>query len=145
MRTINKVVLAVFAALVMMTTISYAAKPVIMNNDAELIWKDVNNLPAGAKVAILSGNPEKREAFVARIKLPANYEIPAHAHPINEAETVISGNIIFKLNDKNLPAEISLKSGDFIMIPAKMMHASYTKEETIVQITGMGPWGMIKR
>ncbi len=38
-------------------------------------------LPKGAKIAVLSGDPSKDGLYVLRLKMPANYKIPAHNHP----------------------------------------------------------------
>ena len=117
-------------------------KLVVVNSDS-LQWKPANGLP-GAEVAVISGDPTKKEPFIARIKLPANFTIPAHTHAINEYDTVISGVLnvgVGKTVDMNHGDAIS--AGSFIMIPAKLSHYAWTKEETILQINGVGPWGMI--
>ena len=61
----------------------------------KLLWKDVTDMPKGAKVAILMGDPSKKQPFVARVKLPADYILPVHKHPINEYDTVLSGTYYF--------------------------------------------------
>ena len=38
-------------------------------------------LPAGAKIAILAGDPTKAVLYAIRLKFPAHYSIPAHSHP----------------------------------------------------------------
>jgi anti-sigma factor ChrR (cupin superfamily) len=48
-------------------------------------------LPKGAKIAVLSGDPSKDGLYVLRLKMPANYKIPAHNHPTSEYVTVVSG------------------------------------------------------
>ena len=43
-------------------------------------------LPAGAQLAVLEGNPgAKKGPVVMRLKLPANYNIPAHWHSMTSA------------------------------------------------------------
>ncbi len=113
-------------------------QPIPENSDS-LQWVDSPSLPAGAKVAVIVGDPSKKVPFVARIKLPANYRIPAHAHPINEYDTVLSGMLYIDANHKTM--EVS--KGAFVLIPAKLMHSTWTKEETVIQIYGVGPWGML--
>ena len=48
------------------------AKPLnpILPDSADLKWTEAKDLP-GAQVAILMGNPARKEPFIARIKLPA--------------------------------------------------------------------------
>ncbi len=120
-----------------------AIAPIVASQDT-LQWQDVKDLPPGAKVAVLMGNPEKHEPFVARLKLPANYTIPVHSHPINESDTILSGAIYIGIGGHVDVSQAQLLHADgFMMIPAKMKHYSVTKEETILQINGVGPWGMI--
>ena len=48
-------------------------------------------MPKGAQIAVLSGDPSKDGLYVLRLKMPANYKLPAHTHPTSEYVTVISG------------------------------------------------------
>lgn len=108
-----------------------------------LTWTDLRTSP-GAKYAILAGNPEKKGYFVVRVKFPADYSVAPHQHIIDEYDTVISGTYYLgtgnTLDTKNATA---LTAGSFAKIPAKINHYGWTKEETILQISGMGPWGVI--
>src|SRR4051812_28145922 len=49
-------------------------------------WMDAAGagLPAGASMAVLSGNPAKAGPFKVQIKMPADYAVPAHHHPADE-------------------------------------------------------------
>ena len=59
------------------------------------------SLPAGAQIAVLSGDPSKEgSSFVVRLKMPAGYEIAAHHHPTVENVTVLSGNLHAGMGDK---------------------------------------------
>src|SRR5947209_20337643 len=49
------------------------------------------NLPAGAQVAVLAGNPGSAGPFVIRLKFPDGYKVMPHWHPTPENVTVISG------------------------------------------------------
>lgn len=119
-----------------------AEESVIIKSDM-LQWHQVSDLP-GAKVAIISGDPEKKEPFIARVKLPANFKIPVHAHTINEYDTVISGAWYLGIGSKfDIEHMQKISVNGFVMIPAKLQHYAWNKEETILQINGMGPWGMV--
>jgi hypothetical protein len=49
---------------------------------AEIVWRDrPPSLPAGAKLAILEGDPAKDGFFTMRLRLPDGYKIPPHWHP----------------------------------------------------------------
>lgn len=98
-------------------------------------------LPSGAQSVVLSGDPGKNEPFVIRIKAPGGYAVPPHSHSKDEDVTVISGRVgllegekLEKKADKLLPA------GSFVHMPAGMKHYAWTEEDSIVQISGMGPF-----
>src|SRR6266567_1157 len=57
-------------------------------------------LPAGAQIAVLSGDPTKAVAYTVRLKFPANYAIPAHSHPGDEHVVVSSGALTIGMGDK---------------------------------------------
>src|ERR1041384_8807998 len=76
------------------TKIAPAAQPsehkMVTANDIQ--WRDAPpSLPAGAKMAVLDGDPGKAGSFTIRLKMPAGYKIPAHTHPTAERVTGISG------------------------------------------------------
>lgn len=66
----------------------------------ELKWSDVPSLPAGAKVTVIEGPISEAVPFTIRLKLPGNYEIPAHWHPAIEHVTVISRTFHLGMGDK---------------------------------------------
>lgn len=125
--------------------ISMAADPAahMMMKPAELKWADVPSLPPGAKIAVMEGPMSEAVPFTARIKLPANYMIPAHWHPAIEHVTVISGTFNMGTGDKLDKAKTqALKAGSFAVMQPKTNHFGWTRKETIIQIHGMGPWGV---
>jgi quercetin dioxygenase-like cupin family protein len=62
-------------------------------NAGDLKWGPAPNvLPRGAQIVVVSGDPSKDALYVVRLKLPANYELPAHNHPTSEYVTVITGD-----------------------------------------------------
>src|SRR5262245_44970561 len=63
-------------------------------------WKDASMLPAGAKLAILEGDPAKEGMFVMRLKVPAGFHIPAHTHPTPERVTVLQGTMKLAMGDQ---------------------------------------------
>jgi hypothetical protein len=46
-------------------------------------------LPAGAQIAVLSGDPSKDGPYVLRLKLPASYQLAAHHHRTVEIVPVL--------------------------------------------------------
>ena len=81
--------------------------------------------------------------FTIRIKLPADYKIPAHWHPAIEHVTVLSGTFNLGMGDKLDPTKTkALPAGSMAIMQPKTNHFGWTKEETIVQVHGVGPWGV---
>ena len=62
-------------------------------------------LPAGAELAVLSGNPMEAGPFVIRLRFPDGYTVPPHTHPTTENVTVISGTILFAHGEDPASAE----------------------------------------
>ena len=111
-------------------------------NPGEIKWGAAPpNLPKGAKIAVLVGDPGKDESFVARLMMPANYRIPAHWHSQDEDLTIISGTFYLGEGDKleSKHAHV-MKAGAFHHLPAKTHHYAFTKTPTVVQLTGKGPF-----
>ena len=111
----------------------------ILPESSSLKWIDAT-FPPGTKLAILSGNPKKKEYYVVRLKLPANYTVPAHSHVTNEYDTVISGTYYMGIGGSiDKKHVITLPTGSFVSFPAGNVHYGFTKKETILQISGIGP------
>ncbi|MBS0289542.1 MAG: cupin domain-containing protein [Proteobacteria bacterium] len=111
----------------------------------EINWiEGPNNLPSGTKMAVLEGDPSKFGPFTIRIKMPAQYKIPAHWHPVIEHVTVLQGNFYMGYGDKfDETKGKQLPIGSFSVIPEKIHHFIWSgDEEVIVQLHGIGPWGI---
>jgi hypothetical protein len=115
----------------------------VMVMPGDLQWVDVPSLPAGAKIAIIEGPLTEAVPFTFRIKLPANFKIPPHWHPAIERITVLSGTFHLGTGDTFDQAKTkALPAGSISIMEPKMHHFVWTGEETIVQLSGMGPWGI---
>jgi quercetin dioxygenase-like cupin family protein len=101
-------------------------------------------LPKGGELAGLSGDAGKSGPFIVRLKMPADYKIPAHKHPHTERITVISGEFHFGTGDKlDETGASKLGTGGFVELPANTNHYAFTKEPTVIQIGGEGPFGIM--
>jgi quercetin dioxygenase-like cupin family protein len=99
--------------------------------------------PAGAKMAVMQGDPSGTGLFTVRLKMPAGYKIPPHTHPTDENVTVISG--IFRVGMGGVfdaTKMLTLKKGGFVTAPANGAHFAHTEGETIVQVHALGPFAM---
>ena len=109
---------------------------------ADIKWVDgPASLPAGAKVAMLEGNPAQEGPFTMRLQLPDGFQIQPHWHPAVEHVTVISGTFNLGMGEKfDKSAGRALAAGSFAFMPPGMRHYAWTTGETVLQVHGMGPW-----
>lgn len=134
---------AVVAAAALFQGAAWAQHDHRMITPNDLKWSDIPSLPAGAKIAVIEGPLNEAVPFTFRLKFPANYQIPAHWHPAVERVTVLSGAFYMGIGDKLDPAKsTALTPGAMMIMQPKTNHFGWTKEETIVQLNGTGPWGI---
>ena len=114
----------------------------IMIAPGDLKWSDAPpSLPAGAKIAVLQGDPGKAGPFTIRLQTPAGYKIPAHTHPTAESVTVISGTFNLGAGPKlDEAASHEMATGAFAVMPAGMQHFAWSKGECVVQVQAMCPF-----
>jgi uncharacterized protein DUF4437 len=114
----------------------------LMVTSADLQWTDIPVLP-GAKLAVIEGPITEAVPFTFRVKFPADFKIPPHWHPAIERVTVLSGTLHLGVGDTFDQAKTkALPAGSVSIMEPKMHHFAWTREETIVQLNGMGPWGL---
>ena len=112
----------------------------IMVLPADLEWADAKANPPGAKIAVIEGPPNEAVPFIFRVKLPADYKVPAHWHPALEHVTVLSGTYNFGTGDKfDKEKTKALPPGSAVIIQPKTNHFIWTGEETVIQVHGVGP------
>ena len=106
----------------------------------DLKWEDVAALPPGAKIAVIEGNMNQEGPITARVKLPANYKLPPHYHPVVERVTVLSGTVNIGMGDQLDTQKTTPMGPGTVLMPPKMHHFAWTSEETIFQLNVNGPW-----
>ena len=111
----------------------------------DIQWGDAPPvLPAGAKMAVLAGDPGKAGLYTFRLKVPDGYKVAAHWHPMLENLTVISGEFHLGVGDKFDESQAqTMTAGSFGTMPARMHHYAWAKGETEVQLHGMGPFKLV--
>jgi uncharacterized RmlC-like cupin family protein len=93
------------------------------------------SFPKGAMIAVLAGNPFKEGQYVVRLKMPANYQLPAHHHPTTENVTVISGSLSAGMGDKlDVDKDRSFAPGGFVSMPTGMNYYAWASAETVVRV-----------
>lgn len=108
-----------------------------------IVWNDEPSLPKPAKSAFVIGDPTKSGVFMAYLKFPANYEIPAHTHPFAEVVTVLKGSVWNGMGDKlDRNKGDKLGTGASFTLPADHAHYLWNEEETVVLLTATGPWNI---
>ena len=109
---------------------------------AKLAWGPAPpSLPAGARLAVVSGDPGKSGPFELQLSMPNGYVIPPHWHPIAEHVTVKSGHFRYGMGDKaEVAAEKSLRPGQSVSLEANMRHWARSRGRTVVSVTGNGPF-----
>lgn len=114
-------------------------------NNADLKWGPAPpGLPAGAQLAVLSGDPGKPGLFTMRLKFPPGYRVAPHHHPTDELVTVINGQLSLGMgNSANRRRTASLVQGGYVVAPAGMNHYASTRSGATIQITAQGPFQII--
>jgi quercetin dioxygenase-like cupin family protein len=96
--------------------------------------------------AVLFGDPTKPGLFVERIKFFPGYKSRPHYHP-DEMRTVVvlSGTIHFGVGEEWDEGKLkAFPEGTFYTEPPGMPHFAWVKDaEVIIQVTALGPTGMI--
>jgi hypothetical protein len=98
-------------------------------------------LPKGAKVAVVYGDPSKEGLYIILARMPDGYIVPAHWHNQVENVTVLSGTFNVGMGGKlDKQKGEALGPGGFFSSGAKMQHFAWVTGETVIQVTGMGPF-----
>lgn len=111
----------------------------------DLKWGDAPpSLPKGAKMALLDGDPGKAGGvFTLRAKLPDGYTVPPHWHAVDEVITVLDGSFGIGLGEKLDKSKVRyMSAGAFMRMSKGEKHYAIAKGETIIQITGVGPFNI---
>lgn len=101
-------------------------------------------LPAGCEVAGLNGDMSKKGSeYTVRLRVPDGWKIPPHFHPGEEHVTVIQGAFWMGMGDKFDEAALKeMPVGGFHAIPKRVHHYGMAKGQTVIQLHGVGPWGI---
>jgi quercetin dioxygenase-like cupin family protein len=122
---------------------SAADAPVLMGGK-EIKWgPPPPTFPAGAKFAVINGDPGKTGNVTVRFKMPAGYTIAPHFHPTDEHVTVLSGDLSIGMGDKiDKEHALHLTTGGYAVAMATMHHFAYTTKGSTVQVHMQGPFAI---
>lgn len=121
-----------------------APKPILVQvTPAEVKWIPFPIFPAGAQVSVIYGNPSNPGLYVLLLKLPPNYKVPPHTHPVEQVATVLSGTVYSGLGESFDPNKLRMfPAGSVYTEPLNTPHFTETRgEEVILHATGVGPGG----
>ncbi|MGH9429116.1 MAG: cupin domain-containing protein [Terriglobia bacterium] len=140
---------AVFTLASLITTVAQAAEKShaeghISVLPTDLKWAAAPSVGPGAQIAVVEGDLKAAAPFTFRLKLPPNFKVGVHTHPVVERVTVISGTFYLGIGDKfeSAKARAYTPGGVTIMPVGMPMYAYTTQEEAVIQIHGTGPWGI---
>ena len=98
---------------------------------------------AGARFAVMQGDPSTTGVYTVRLELPAGYVIKPHYHPTDEHVTVLSGTFLVGMGDSvNTRQAMVLGPEGFITAPAGAHHYAVARRRTVVQVHGEGPFAI---
>lgn len=109
-----------------------------------LRWSAPAAYARGAQIAVVRGDPTKEGMYVVRLKVPAGFRIGPHTHPNDENVTVLSGSFNIGTGETFDEAKgQSIKAGGYSFVARGMTHYAWFTEETVLQLHGMGPQGIV--
>lgn len=99
-------------------------------------------LPPGSQLTVIEGDPSKAGAhFAFRAKLPDGYKVPPHWHPTDERIVVLQGTLGLGMGERFDPTSgHELPVGSYALMPKEVRHFVWAKGETIIQVSGIGPF-----
>ena len=134
---------AVGVALNVVAVAQPAAPGVVAVTPAEMKWASQGGLAApGMEQLNLLGDPAKPGPYTLRLKFPKGFKIAPHTHPDSREVTILSGTFATGYGEKFDAANLKvLPAGSFYTEPANVPHYIEIEEDTILQVSGMGPSG----
>jgi quercetin dioxygenase-like cupin family protein len=121
----------------------YSGERPHMVTPEKLTWTDAPAVAPGAKIAVIEGPLNKAVPFTFRLKVPANSKIAPHTHPAFERVTVLEGTFYFAHGETYVKTKTTaLGPGSVAIMPPNTPMFGYTKEDTVIQLHGIGPWGL---
>lgn len=105
---------------------------------SQITWSDD---PAGAKIAVLLGDPSKPGLYIVLVRWTAHHMSRPHWHPNDRFITVLSGTWWVGTGSKFDPDNtVPLPEGSFVTHFGKQVHYDGAKDgDTVLQIVGQGP------
>lgn len=98
-------------------------------------------LPKGVETVVLEGDPRQPGLFTMRLRAPAGTRLAPHTHAQPERVTVLAGAIGVGFGTMYDQTRLRVfRAGDYYVNPPGAPHYVSFAQESVVQITGQGPW-----
>ena len=114
----------------------------VMLTPKQIKWQAAPaSLPAGAQMAVLDGDPSQSGvSYTIGLKMPNGYRMPPHWHPSDASVIVVQGVFGMGLGEKfDSTRGRELKPGSYMRVSKEVRHYEWTKGETIIYVSGLGP------
>jgi hypothetical protein len=132
-----------FAVLFVLSSVALGDHQMVTSGSSVKWGPPPPQFPAGAKFAVIDGDPASTGNVTVRAMMPAGYTIAPHWHPTDEHVTVLAGTLSLGMGDTIDKAHATtLKAGGYAVAPAKMHHYAFTKNGATIQIHMIGPFGI---
>lgn len=135
------VLIAVVASLATAAVVQGQSSGVQSVKPDEIKWSQHPALAAGAKRAVVWGDPTKPGPYVTRLIAPNGLKVMPHTHPDDRIYTVLSGTLYLGIGDTWDESKlVAYPQGTVVFLPAKLSHFQYSKGGAYeIQINGAGP------
>ena len=135
----------IIAATLLAQASTFAADTPVIRSAQEVKWgAPPPAFPAGAKFAVIAGDPGATGLVTVRLEMPAGYKIPPHFHPTDEHVTVLKGSFSLGMGDVIDTAHaLTLLPGGYGVALANMHHYAYTTTGATIQVHMQGPFAII--
>ncbi len=99
------------------------------------------SMPKGTKMAVLEGDPKAAGMFTMRLMIPKGSRVAPHWHPRPERVTILSGEVGVGFGDEFAAKDVTkFHAGGFYVNPPESHHYVDFTRDSVIQITGEGPW-----
>jgi len=91
-------------------------------------------------IALLAGDPAMPGPYTLRGRLRGGYALGLHLHPDEDEQlTVLAGTLYWSTAAGSGAPAHALPAGGHVVFPAGTAHRLWTREDTVVQVSGVGP------
>ncbi len=122
---------------------SAAEAKIVQAADVSFVEPPAGMMHAGAKMAVLEGDPNEPKLFTLRLHFPKGYDVRPHMHSTTERFMIVGGSGTFGLGTVRSKAERKLSMGAIGVLPKDAPHYALASPEGLtVQVTGVGPFDL---